>query len=243
MEERGPLPSSPKVASPLAMGLPRDPKANAITLANAQSDFIRVGRDVHSIMQKHTQSIRDCVSLTSCCYALWSKCQTGLFNRVLQEAHNRSDVNGLGYLADMIAFNPILREHGINYQHLVTILTRANTLLDTMIKTDPYCAWKIAAVCGLKDLVKKLLGPEMATKVDPYGRGVLAYYALGGQLDCIKQCIEEHGLTIPLDLNTLSVLARLAAIGGQIHVLEYLRDTHGFKLNHIYPATSEEGHD
>lgn len=240
MEERHLLSTSTEISKP-TKPLPRNPKALALTNSNiANSSYIQLGRDVHSVVLDNCPTIRDAVNLASCCFTLWSKSQGTLFNRLLREAHNRSDVSGLGYLADMIEFNPTLRQHGINYQHLATILTRARTLVDTTIRTDPYCAWKIAAMCGLKHLVRQLLGSEIVTKMDQYGRGVLAYYALGGQLACIKAFIEEHGLPIPLDLNTLSVLARMAAIGGHIHVLEYLRDIHGFKLNHIYEGRQEE---
>ena len=229
-----PEPNSPNSANniPITEFMADSPNKNA---------FLSLGNDVHCLVLEQTETVSDCVNLASCCFTLWSENQRAVFKRVLLEAHNHKGIDGLGYLGDMLESNPNLKREGINYRHLATILTRARTLLTTIIQMDPYCAWKIAAICGMKKTVKALLGSEISTKIDPYGRNVLAYYALGGQLDCMKELIEEHPELLPLDNTTLSTLARMAAFGGHIPVLKYLKEEHGFQLNHKFPPTSEEG--
>lgn len=210
-----------------------------ITSWNLQeSSFLGLGRDVHGVMIENAPTLRDAVNLARSCFTIWSKSQGAIFTKLLREAHQYHGIDSLNYLIDMLEFNPVLRREGINYRHLANILTRARTLLSSTIRVDPYCAWKIAAICGLKNLVRSLLGPKVSTMTDPYGRGVLFYYALGGHLELIKEFIQEnpHCLDNP---QTLGNLARAAAIGGHIPVLLYLRDQHGFLLNHVFPALSD----
>lgn len=171
--------------------------------------------------------LKDCVRVTSTCFSLWNTAKshpTILTNRLRKLAAQRD--REARYLLDIIELNSRLSDYPINFAHAEHILRVARPILDTLIKTDPRSAWKIDAICGMEEAVEEDLPDEaIETVFDQFGRGVMAYYALGGQLDCLREFIENYHN--PFDQKTADPhhkLAHAAALGGHLKVLEYLRD-------------------
>lgn len=105
-----------------------------------------------------------------------------------------------------------------DYTHLAKIMSCALPILAEVFPHLDNCKWQFAAICGYPS----------------DNKGVLNYYALGGQLDFLK----AH----PLSCDAVKNLARLAAIGGHINVLKYLQTDLNFDLREIYFAKYDSCH-
>ncbi len=212
--------------------------------ANAGNPFVLLGRDVHSEVMSHLP-VKDCVRLASSCFTLWDKSQGTLFKRVMQDASKHRGVDGLNFLADLIDFQPSLRQEGLNYRHLANVLTHAGSMLTNMVKTDPNSAWKIARVSGQKRVAERLLGrKKVATTTDLYGLGSKELDALGGHLDNLLLHLAEFHQ--PFDCEKVDPrykLPKMASIGGHVGALKTLRDKLGYKLTKVFPKSTKEGYD
>lgn len=235
---------------------------------NQNNAFIQLGRDVHSVIMSFC-TMNDALRLASTCDALWKKSQPALINKLLEKDYSHYAEEGLSFLADVIELCPIFKKYRLNYPHLAIILSRAKSILEPMIKSDPDCAWKIAALCGMEDVVQELLGDKITTIRDQYGRGVMDYYALGGQLGCLQKFLRKHyppqnqdpnppAPEAPLNAaqeeakltsfcqannDPTRQLAVMAALGGHEPVLVYCRDNLGYDLKGPFTEKSPEGYE
>jgi hypothetical protein len=200
---------------------------------NKSNDFIGLGKDLHGLIMGNL-SIPDRQNLARTCRFFWNTSKE-LFWELQKEA-------GFNYLADVIRSNPILRKYSFGYKHLSALSVIVKTQLISTFRTDPDCAWKIASICGLEEhIIQQCLGDlDIRSFRDTNGRGVMYYYALGGQLERLKRFIDTHYPNFKLEKDDLdSMLSMAAAGGGSITVLTYLRDTLGYSLDKIY--TFEDG--
>lgn len=168
--------------------------------------------------------LKDCARVSSTCFSLWNAPKSKPFmlhNRLRKLA--QSD-RAARYLLDFLELNPRENDHALNFAHAVLILRVARPILDTLVKTDPRSAWKIDAICGMEEAVEEDLPEEaIETVFDQFARGVMAYYALGDQRDCLAQFIADHHH--PFDQKTADPhhkLAHAAALGGHVEGLQYL---------------------
>ncbi len=200
---------------------------------------------------------RDAVRLSMASSTLWKKSQPLLLLKFFRDSHQHSAIEGLSFLIDAIDLCPIFKKHRIDYAHLALTLTRAQPLLDTMLKSDPDCAWKIAAICDMTEATEALFqGDDIVTKRDQYNRGYMAYLVLGGNLSTLKAFIAQHHTpegfeddpTTAKFATILSIgdfdskLAIMAAIGGHIDILEFLRDELNYDLSVVFPAKEKNHH-
>lgn len=206
--------------------------------------LLSLGKDLHGLLISK-MPLKDGVSLARTCHTLWDKTQPALLMKLLEEALSQRVVDGFCYLVDILELSPIFQRTCLNYSHLSKVLCRAAPLLDIMLKSDPSAAWKIAALSGMENIVLELLGKKMATTIDHYGYGVMAYYVLGGQLECLQRFLRRYHPPLNQKCYTAQdiekfdpyySLAVMASISGNIPLLEYLRDVLKYDLKKIFHA-------
>jgi ankyrin repeat protein len=178
------------------------------------------------------------LSMTSA--TMWAKSQPTLFYRALQESRSDRLMDGFCYLMDVISLSPELKDYPFNYEHLAKVLSRVGSMLDPMFKTDPRSAWKIALVLDDDELLDKLLGEDIDITYDSYGRGVMDYQARIGNLPGLKRSMARfhngpgrypfvHSFH-----DEYGSLPCMAAIGGHVHILKYLKKDLGYDLTRVF---------
>ncbi len=161
--------------------------------------------------------LKDSTHLAMTCFSLWTKYKVFIWETLPQIAHTQRVDPNLFRIVDAIKFSGL----PLDYSHLAKILSCAGPIVQTILQDAPNRSWKIAAICGLDH-------PDIANA--PHD-DVMASYALGGQLICLQKHIQDY--CTPFDLNTHDPerkLAKMAATGGHIKILEYLRDLPSYDL-------------
>lgn len=208
---------------------------------NNNHGLIKQGRDVQEVVCNFLP-IRAIIDFGMTCSTLWQRAQPILLRRLLQLNLTSRVIDGFDYLMDVIELSPIFQRYPLNYNDLARILSNALPLIDILFKNDPNCEWKIAALCGRDDIVRELLGDKITTTVDAYGRGPLHYYAIGGQIDCIKRHLARYHPPAGEKYTAEEIerfdpghkLPTLAALAGHNHLLEYFHGI-GYDLKKVYP--------
>jgi ankyrin repeat protein len=103
----------------------------------------------------------------------------------------------------------------------------------------------IAAFEGNLSILKLLTSATDSSnfEIDPLGNNILHYASWGGQLDCIKYCVEERQMN-PLEPNKEGMSAvQFTSAGNHVDCLLFLEQFIQSKgdLNNISPAISETG--
>ncbi len=216
---------------------------------NNNHSLIKQGRDIQEVVCSFL-SMRETINFGMACSTLWQRAQPLLLKRLLQLKLTSRLIDGFDYLMDVIELSPIFQRYPLNYNDLASILSNAAPLIDILFKNDPNCEWKIAALCGRDDIVRELLGDKITTTVDAYGRGPLHYYAIGGQIDCIKRHLARYHPAAGKKYTAKEIekfdprlkLPALAALAGHNHLLEFCRNL-GYDLTRIYPFQSQTAHE
>jgi len=165
--------------------------------------------------------------------------------KALEETKHNQRLRSLNYLAEVHHFNPVLKKHGIELPLLANVSARISPLWDTIVLSDPYCALRIAALCGNEKAVDECLnGKDPLTQFDIYGRDIAFYYALGGNVDCLRRFIKRHFQQdkTPFDRDHFDPdgqLAFAAAFGGSVPVLKYLCEELDYDLTEIVRSNSD----
>lgn len=217
----------PALKQPLEISVKPDNDANG---------FIKLGRDVHShIIETGGLSAKDVVSLSTACTSLWVKNQAAIFRFFLRHSKSHLNNEAFAYLPDMIELDSNLSKFNLNYRYLAAVLNSALPVLTCFLKTDLGAACKFAAICGKKSAVEEILGDKITGPIDQRGHGIASFYSLGGQLECLEDFYKRWP---KIFIHYIDAIAQMAALGGHIHILQYLKIEHHYDLKKKFPRAN-----
>lgn len=185
-----------------------------------KTDFTLLGRDMHGYVMRFL-SLKDQIHLSMTCSTLRRNARAQLYQSTI----------GLPYLTDVIHHSPIFKRVKLSYENIAHIIRCAGPFLQNMIDSDSQCAWKLLALCGLEQELKDELKEQFYTIEDCFGYSVAEYFALGGQLECMRRFLAYRFPNfVQAQHDPDHRLTCTAAQGGHKHVLECLQKDYGYSL-------------
>ncbi len=198
---------------------------------NKHNGLINLGRDVHSHLMGFL-GIKGAVRLSMSCTSLWVKNQGALFRLFLRENQSTLNNDAFAYLAEAIELDENFSRFQFDFTQLTHVLTTVLPILGYLIRNDLRVAPKFAALCGKRNVAEEILGDKVTESIDRSNHCVASYYSAGGQLECL----DDFSKRWPEDfLYHIDVIAQMAAMGGHIHILEYLKNKpHNYDLKKVF---------
>jgi hypothetical protein len=206
---------------------------------NVENPLGSISREALSIVLGFA-SLQDCIKLSLTCKTLYLKSQANLLRKFQGEKKSQLGIVNLSYLADALDLDPHLSQHGFNFPQLSRVLTRGRFLLDSLVTTDPNVGWKLLSVDGRSKAVEEILDDKLFTTFDNYGNCFLSYHAAGDHVGYIERTLRSHP---ELAKGRLDKIARMAALGGGIRTLKFLKSKLNYNLATVYTASSGDYND
>lgn len=201
---------------------------------NNNNSLVNLGRDVHSHLMGFL-GLKGAVRLSMSCTSLWVKNQGALFRLFLRENQSTLNNDAFAYLAEAMELDEYFSKFQLDFTRLTHVLTTVLPVLGYLIRNDLRVAPKFAALCGKRNVVEEILGDKVTESIDRSNHRVASYYSAGDQFECLVDFSKRW----PEDfLYYMDAIAQMAAMGGSIRILEYLKNKpHNYDLKKVYKVS------